>query len=66
MKIFEREPTWESTPYNFDSTDDLMKASTIMKRHTEALGIPLATLSKKWPRSHLNHPFQILNTASSI
>jgi len=44
LKTIERKPTWESTPYNFDSTHDLTKASTTKKCHKGALGVPFSTL----------------------
>ena len=41
-------------------------ASPFINLHKEAQPVPFATLSKKWPCSHLNNPFQIPTIASSI
>ena len=40
--------------------------SPLIDLHKEAQPVPLATLSKQWPHSYLNDPFQNYNVAPSI
>ena len=70
-----RNPPRNQDIRNINVAHDLMKASTthnhpsqpptstMKKRHKEASAVPLATLSKKWPRCQLDHPFQIPSIA---
>ena len=66
--MFERKPTWESTPWNFDVAHDLTKESTTRINHKEALAVPLATLSKKLPSIwHVTtHPPKYMSIHPSI